>query len=102
MPSATQSRPNHKTHLCSSDSTTLASTTLSRAQVSLLPTNNSLRLLYNLLTLSQDQFDVARIGHVWVDLEFLSATHPQLSPPSAGFLHDRGHGMFVDVALVLG
>jgi hypothetical protein len=97
MPSATQSRPNHKTHLCSSDSTTLTSTTLSRAQVSLLPTNNRLGLLYNLLTLSQDQFDVARVGHVWVDLDILSVNSPAV-PVSEGSLHDRGHGMFVDVA----
>jgi len=51
--------PTHlKDHLCSSDSTTLANTTLSRAQVSLLASNNSLRLLNNLLTLGQDQLDV--------------------------------------------
>jgi len=72
MPSAAKFTPQtNQTHLCSSDSTTLTSTTLSRAQVSILTTNNSLRLLYNLLALSQDQFDVAWVGHVWVDLENL-------------------------------
>jgi hypothetical protein len=69
--------------------------------VSLFPTNNSLRLLYNFLTLGQDQFDVARVGHVWVDLGISSVTAPAV-PASVGSLHDRGHGMFVVVALVLG
>jgi hypothetical protein len=55
-------------HLCSGNSTTLTRTPLSRAQVCLLTANNCLRLLHNLLTLGQDQLDVAWVGHVWVDL----------------------------------
>ena len=44
------------------------STTLSRAQVRLLTTDNSLRLLDDLLTLGKDKLDVARVRHVGVDL----------------------------------
>lgn len=57
-------------HLSSSDSTTLTGSTLSRAQM-LLTTCNSLRLLNYLLTLGQDQFDVAWVRHVWVDLQIM-------------------------------
>lgn len=38
----------------------------------LLTTNNRVRLLDNLLALGQDQLDVARVGHVGVDLSFVS------------------------------
>ena len=44
------------------------STTLSGAQMRRLTTNNSLGLLDNLLTLGQDELDVARVRHVGVDL----------------------------------
>ena len=58
-----------RNHLSSSNSTTLTSPTRSRAQMSILTTNNRLRLLYNLLALGKDQLDVARVRHVWVDLD---------------------------------
>jgi hypothetical protein len=44
-----------------------ASTSLSRGKVSDI-TLDLLRLLDNLLALGQDEFDVARVGHVRVDL----------------------------------
>lgn len=50
-----------------SDSLSDASTALSRAQVR-ITSGNSLGLLDNLLTLGQDQLDVARVRHVGVDL----------------------------------
>ena len=33
-----------------------------------LTTNDGLGLLDDLLTFGKDEFDVARVGHVWVDL----------------------------------
>lgn len=50
-----------------SNSPSHAHTTLSGAEVSLAP-GNSLRLLNDLLALGQDKLDVARVGHVGVDL----------------------------------
>lgn len=50
------------------DGLSKASTALSRAQVRILTSGNSLRLLDNLLTLGQDQLDVAGVRHVRVDL----------------------------------
>ena len=51
-----------------SDGLSAESTTLSRAQVRLLTTDNRLRLLDDLLTLGKDKLDVARVRHVGVDL----------------------------------
>jgi hypothetical protein len=53
-------------HLCRSNSLSGAGTTLSRVQT-LFP-GNGLRLLNDFLALGKNQFDVARIRHVWVDL----------------------------------
>ena len=52
-----------------SDGLPAESTTLSRAQVRLLTTDNRLRLLDDLLTLSKDELDVAGVRHVRVDLD---------------------------------
>lgn len=49
-----------------------ASTTLPGVQADLLTGNNSVGLLDNLLSLGEDQLDVAGVGHVGVDLESLS------------------------------
>ena len=54
-------------HLSGGDGLAPSGTTLPRGQV--LATLNSLRLLDNLVTLGQDQFDVAGVRHVRVDLE---------------------------------
>ena len=51
-----------------SDGLSAESTTLSRAQVRLLTTDNSLRLLHNLLALGENQLDVAGVRHIGVDL----------------------------------
>lgn len=62
-------RSNRRTyHLSSSDSTTLTSTPLSRVESDLLATNYRLGLLDYLLSLGENQFDVAGVGHVWIDL----------------------------------
>jgi hypothetical protein len=42
--------------------------------VGLLPTNDCLRLVNNLLALGQDQLNVARVRHIRVDLKF--SQHP--------------------------
>ena len=52
--------------LSSGDSLAEAGTTLARAEVLTL---NGLGLLDNLLTLGQDELDVAGVGHVRVDLD---------------------------------
>jgi hypothetical protein len=44
------------------------STTLSRAQTGFIAGNDVRALLDDLLTLREDQLDVARVGHVGVDL----------------------------------
>jgi hypothetical protein len=64
---------------------------LSRAQVSVLTGNNIIRLLNNLLTLGQDQLDVAGVGHVGVDLWFWSAgpLHTVSFSPGFGVQHTR-------------
>lgn len=78
------------------DGTACAGTTLSRAQVQ-LTTLNSLRLLNDLLTLSQDHLDVARVRHVGVDLESMLEPIPR---PFATrwYLRGRAHGMCVCAA----
>ncbi len=88
-------------HLCSGNSTSLTSSTLSRIQTDTLTLNNCLWLLNNFLALGQDQFDVARVGHVWVDLQFIVSICC-FGIWNKGFVHGRGHGMFVGVAWVLG
>ena len=66
---SSQPNPNHTTKLdLSKDGTTGGGTTLSGAQVQ-LTSLNSLRLLDNLLALSEDQLDVTWVRHVWVDLK---------------------------------
>lgn len=57
---------NSTTTLRGSDSLADADTTLSGSKV--LITNNGLGLLDNLVTLDKDHLDVARVGHVRVDL----------------------------------
>jgi hypothetical protein len=52
--------------LSGSDSLAETGTTLARVKV--LTLNNSIGLLDNLLTLGQDELDVAGVGHVRVDL----------------------------------
>ena len=54
--------------LCGGNGLAAGSTTLSAAQVGF--TVEILGLLDNLVTLSEDQLDVARVRHVRVDLEF--------------------------------
>jgi hypothetical protein len=66
-----------------------------------LTSNNSLRLLYNLLALSKDQLNVARVRHIWVNLN-LSVTTSGETVLDGGNLHGRGHGMCVVAALVPG
>ena len=56
----------------SSDSKTSIATTLSRVQSNILTTSNSLWLLYDLLSLGENQLDVAWVGHIWVDLYSLA------------------------------
>lgn len=51
-----------------------ASTTLSRGQA-LLTADNSLGLLDDLLGLGKDELDVARVGHVGVDLDQTKSEH---------------------------
>lgn len=85
-----------RNHLSSSNSTTLTSPTLSRAQVG-ITASNLLRLLHNLLALGQDQLDVAGVRHVWVDLELQVSRRPGEGWVE-GVLRDREHGMFVDAA----
>jgi hypothetical protein len=87
---------NRERPLSSSNSTSLTSTALPRVQPNILTTNNCFRLLNNLLALSQDQFNVARVGHVWVDLYcyMLISIHPW---EFGECLHDHGHGKFVGV-----
>ncbi len=53
-------------YLCGSDGLAEARTTLSGVEV--LTANDLLGLLDNLLTLGQDELDVARVRHVGVDL----------------------------------
>lgn len=62
----TNSRPSH---LSGSDGLAHAGTTLSRVQATLLTRDNSLGLLDDLLSLGEDQLDVAGVGHVGVDLK---------------------------------
>lgn len=54
--------------LCGSDGLADAGTALSRVETELLAANNLVGLLDNLLTLGQDQLDVAGVRHVRVDL----------------------------------
>ena len=53
--------------LCGGDGTTLTGGALSWVEVC-LTTNDGLGLLDDLLAFGKDEFDVARVGHVWVDL----------------------------------
>lgn len=62
-----QTDTKQNTILCSSDRLAGAEAALSRAQVSITSLNCA-RLLDNLLAFGQDEFDVARVGHVRVDL----------------------------------
>jgi hypothetical protein len=55
--------------LCLGDGTLDLSTTLSRVQADRLAANDVGTLLDDLLTLGEDQFDVAGVGHVRVDLD---------------------------------
>ena len=57
-----------------------------------------IRLLHSLSGFRQDEFDVAWVGHVWVDLE----TSVPLQEFENENIHDREHGMSFCVALVLG
>ena len=55
-------------YLCGSDGLASACTTLPGVQAELLATNNLIGLVDDLLTLGQDEFDVAGARHVRVDL----------------------------------
>lgn len=57
-----------KAHLSGSDGTADASATLAGGKVSLLA-DNGLGLLDDLIGLSEDELDVAGVGHVGVDLK---------------------------------
>jgi len=57
--------------LSSGDSLANAGTALPRAKVGILA-NNRLGLLNGLLGLGEDELDVARVGHVGVDLHHVS------------------------------
>lgn len=53
---------------CSSNCPPRPRTALSRVQPDLLAGCNLRRLLHHLCAFGEDQFDVAGVGHVWVDL----------------------------------
>jgi hypothetical protein len=55
-------------HSCGSNGLAKTSTTLSRVETDLVTTNNLAGLLNNLVALSQDELDVARVRHVGVNL----------------------------------
>lgn len=84
-----------------------AGTTLPRVEADLLTGNNSVGLLDDLLSLGEDQLDVAGVRHVGVDLRhgqsgrscgrfhrWLRVTEPFFR----GHIRDRGHGKFVGAA----
>jgi hypothetical protein len=58
---------------CSSNRPPRPRTALPRVQPDLLAGYNLWRLLHDLCTFGEDQFDVAGVGHVWVDLVRLLA-----------------------------
>ena len=59
-----------------------------------LGAGNSLRgLLNDLLALGEDHLDVARVGHVRVDLGRVVSLGVQIGEIQSGNVHDRGHGM---------
>ena len=57
----------HCTNLCGGDSLALALSTLAAGKV-LVTVGNIGGLSDSLLSLSEDELDVAWVGHVWVDL----------------------------------
>lgn len=69
-PPDTPIRSNETTRLCLDESTAGLETTLPGAEVLLTLGNGG--LLDVLLTLGQDELDVARVGHVGVDLVWIS------------------------------
>lgn len=68
---ATRSNPRHpsETRLCLEESTADLGTALARAEVSVLALDDVGSLLDDFLALGQDELDVARVGHVGVDLD---------------------------------
>jgi hypothetical protein len=88
--------------LSRSDGTTLSGGTLSGVQAGGLTANDGLGLLDDLLSLGEDELDVAGVGHVWVDLfaDFVSISSFifLVCTRGKGHVHDRGHGMFGGVA----
>lgn len=72
---------------------------LPAVQPGLLAVHNVRAFLHHLLAFCQDEFDVAWVGHVRVDL-LLLATLLLLVVfnPKRGALPDRGHGMCVGAA----
>ena len=84
--------------LCGSDGAADLRATLSGGQADLFALDDLGTLLDDLLTLGQDELDVAGVGHVGVDLEirrlvFIPAAIAQLNP--VVYIHDRGHGRCV-------
>lgn len=71
IPSA-QSSPSARRRLSGGDGLALALASLAAAQVLVLTGNDVGGLLNDLLALGEDQFDVAWVGHVWVDLRGIS------------------------------
>ena len=61
--------PDRTNRLCLDEGTAGLSAALAGAEVLLLALDNVRALLDELLTLGQDELDVARVGHVGVDLE---------------------------------
>lgn len=59
----------NETRLCLEEGTADLSAALPGAEVLLLALDNVGGLLDDFLTLGQDEFDVARVGHVGVDLD---------------------------------
>lgn len=56
------------------DSLAGTGTTLPGVQADLLAGNSNIGLLDDLLSLGEDELDVAGVGHVWVDLEWMSVS----------------------------
>lgn len=84
-----------------------AGTTLPGVEADLLTGNNSVGFLHNLLSLGEDQLDVAGVGHVGVDLRHGQSEKSWLrfsrwlrvtEPFFGEHIHDRGHGKFVGAA----
>lgn len=84
-----------ETRLCLEEGTADLSAALPGAEVLLLALDDVGGLLDEFLTLGQDEFDVARVGHVGVDLDLLVPFFFFLQ--EVDDIHDRGHGRCVSV-----